>query len=122
VRVLVRRIPAECVLLYSPLVELLNIPPKDLWANSDMFYKQVTAERTRKDKLLQSSSTSLSGGGMSPTTPTAVAVASRNEQVASITKSPKKGRGAVGKAHRVAVPSGTSSPMSVSKSDATDDV
>ncbi len=34
----------------SPLIELLNIAPKDLWPNADMFYKQVTAERLKKEK------------------------------------------------------------------------
>jgi hypothetical protein len=101
-------------LRFSPLVELLNIPPKDLWANSDMFYKQVTAERSKKEKLAM-------GGSMSPTAPTQVVVASRGELSVPVAKSPKKGKGTVGKSHRVAVPSGTNSPISVGKNDTIND-
>lgn len=34
---------------FSPLIELMNIAPKDLWPNADMFHKQVK-ERLQKEK------------------------------------------------------------------------
>ncbi len=93
------------------MIELLNIPPKDLWANSDMFYKQVTAERARKDKLLAPAEC------VSPTASTTAPSASsgsRQESSTPVAKGHhKKGKGTVGKAHRVAVPSTANSPLSV---------
>lgn len=34
--------------LISPFIEVLNIPPKDLWANADMFYKQIKERKKRE--------------------------------------------------------------------------
>jgi hypothetical protein len=37
------------LLVFSPLLEHLNLPPKDLWPNSATFHKQI-AERNAKLK------------------------------------------------------------------------
>jgi hypothetical protein len=39
------------VVFFSPLLEHLNLPPKDLWPNSATFHKQI-AERNAKLKTV----------------------------------------------------------------------
>eukprot|EP01039_Chlorochromonas_danica_P000143 gene142-151_t len=47
----------------SPFLELLNIAPRDLWPNADMFYKQIK-EKMKKENASISSMTSNRAGGL----------------------------------------------------------
>lgn len=56
------------VFAVSPLVDLLNMAPKDLWPNADMFFKQVK-ERKRKEKLGLKTSIAATVRSSSPESP-----------------------------------------------------